>query len=266
MKKRFLLIIPGVIIMLCSAFLLYTGVYYHADASALAALKSDEYVHVTQTEYGWLFDGPSETDALIYYPGGKLFDGPSETDALIYYPGGKVEETAYAPLLHGIAAQDMDVCLVRMPFRLAVFGADKAAQVMRKYDYDSWYIGGHSLGGVMAADYAAGNHTGLTGVVLQGLHVISIYGSEDGVLNRTRMREYGRCLPADSEQYVISGGNHAQFGNYGKQTGDGEAAISAEEQQRRTEELIRKSIFPKKNPEPCPPAKYEHTSVSEQIP
>ena len=128
----------------------------------------------------------------------------------------------------------------------------------------------------MAADYAAGNHTGLAGVVLLGaysvkdldesLHVISIYGSEDGVLNRTSMREYERCLPADFEQYVISGGNHAQFGNYGKQTGDGEASISADEQQRRTEELLRKSIFPKTNPPPCPPAKYEHTSVSEQVP
>ena len=258
MKKRFLLIIPGMIALLCSAFLLYTGVYYHADAVALAALKSDENVHIAQTEYGWLFDGPSETDALIYYP------------------GGKVEETAYAPLLHRIAAQDMDVCLIRMPFRLAVFGADKADQVIRKYDYDSWYIGGHSLGGVMAADYAAGNHTGLAGVVLLGaysvkdldesLHVISIYGSEDGVLNRTSMREYERCLPADFEQYVISGGNHAQFGNYGKQTGDGEASISADEQQRRTEELLRQSIFPKTNPPPCPPAKYEHTSVSGQVP
>ena len=187
-----------------------------------------------------------------------------------------MEETAYAPLLHRIAAQDMDVCLIRMPFRLAVFGADKADQVIRKYDYDSWYIGGHSLGGVMAADYAAGNHTGLAGVVLLGaysvkdldesLHVISIYGSEDGVLNRTSMREYERCLPADFEQYVISGGNHAQFGNYGKQTGDGEASISADEQQRRTEELLRQSIFPKTNPPPCPPAKYEHTSVSGQVP
>ena len=249
MKKRFLLIIPGMIALLCSAFLLYTGVYYHADASALAALKSDENVHITQTDYGWLFDGPSETDALIYYP------------------GGKVEETAYAPLLHRIAAQSMDVCLVRMPFRLAVFGADKAGQVMRKHDYDTWYIGGHSLGGVMAANYAAGNHTGLAGVVLlgaysvkdldEGLQVISIYGSEDGVLNRTRMHEYERCLPADTEQYVISGGNHAQFGNYGKQAGDGEASISAEEQQRRTEELIRKSIIPEKKSRALPPAKYE---------
>ena len=233
--------IPAVVLVLsCMAFLIYAGQYYHSDGTARSALRSDETVAVEETEYGWLFDGPSTTDAAIFYP------------------GGKVEETAYAPLLHCLAGQGMDACLVKMPFRLAVFGADKADQVIRKYDYDSWYIGGHSLGGVMAADYAAGNHTGLAGVVLLGaysvkdldesLHVISIYGSEDGVLNRTSMREYERCLPADFEQYVISGGNHAQFGNYGKQTGDGEASISADEQQRRTEELLRQSIFPKRNP------------------
>lgn len=96
--------------------------------SAYAALKSDDTVTVTQTAYGWFFDGPSETDALIFYP------------------GGKVEETAYAPLLHALAERGMDCCLVSMPFRLAVFGVNKADQVMAQYDYAHWYIGGHSLG------------------------------------------------------------------------------------------------------------------------
>ena len=233
MKKRIRIIILGILLLLsllCFAFLLYTGIYYHADASALAALESDETVQVTQTGYGWLFDGPSEKEAFIFYP------------------GAKVEETAYAPLLHRIAEQGMDACLVSMPFRLAVFGVNKAGQVIRQHDYDSWYIGGHSLGGAMAANYAAGNPEKLAGVVLLGaystkdlkedLSVISIYGSEDGVLNRTRMQEYERCLPENCGHYVIAGGNHAQFGSYGKQNGDGEASISAKEQQDRTAELI----------------------------
>ena len=230
MKKRFLLIIPGVIIMLCSAFLLYTGVYYHADASALAALKSDEYVHVTQTEYGWLFDGPSETDALIYYP------------------GGKVEETAYAPLLHYLAGQGMDVCLVKMPFRLAVFGVNRANHVMRQYDYEHWYIGGHSLGGVIAADYASKHSSELCGVYMLAAYPIKpldkktaaiiIYGSEDGILNMKKMTDAKQYLPDGSKEHVIKGGNHSQFGNYGKQDGDGIADISSDEQQRKTVELI----------------------------
>ena len=226
-----MLVIPVIVIAaLCIAFLAYTEQYYHAEESAYAALKSDESVIVTQTEYGWLFDGPSETDAFIFYP------------------GGKVEETAYAPLLHRLAKQGMDVSLVRMPFRLAVLGVNKADQVMEQHDYERWYIGGHSLGGAMAASYAATHSSQLSGVFMLAAYpsksldgiskAVIIYGSEDGVLNRTRLEEANRYLPNSSEIYVIEGGNHAQFGNYGKQAGDGNAAVSSEEQQQRAAEWI----------------------------
>ena len=118
MKKRIWLLVLLVLTLLAAAFGIYTGQYYRADALALSALKSDEQVTVTPAEDGWLFDGPSETDALIFYP------------------GGKVEETAYAPLLHRLAADGMDVFLVKMPFRLAVFGVNKARDVMQRGSYD----------------------------------------------------------------------------------------------------------------------------------
>ena len=229
-RKPLLLLPVFVIAVLCMAFLVYAEQYYHADESARDALKSDGSVTVQQTEYGWLFDGPSGTAALIFYP------------------GGKVEETAYAPLLHRIAEQGMDVCLVQMPFRLAVFGANRAAQVMEQHNYARWYIGGHSLGGAMAASYAAAHGEQFSGVFMlaayptkpldENTRAVIIYGSEDGVLNRARMEEAKQYLPDHSEICVIEGGNHAQFGNYGIQAGDGEAGIPAEEQQRRTVELI----------------------------
>ena len=230
-RRKWLWFIPAVAILLLSiAFLVYAEQYYRADETAHAALKSDETVKVIQTEYGWLFDGPSETDALIFYP------------------GGKVEETAYAPLLRDRAGQGMDVCLVKMPFRLAVFGMNRAKQVMRQYDYAHWYIGGHSLGGAMAANYAAEHGSQFTAVFLlaaypskplnENIRAIVIYGSEDGVLNRTKLKNANRYLTESGETYVIEGGNHAQFGNYGKQSRDGDAAISYDEQQHRTVEII----------------------------
>ena len=174
MRKKTLLLIPVfAIAALCIAFLIYTEQYYRAEESALTALKSDESVIVTQKEYGWFFDGPSETDALIFYP------------------GAKVEETAYAPLLHRLAEQGMDICLVRMPFRLAIFGANKADQAIAQHDYEHWYIGGHSLGGAMAASYAATHSSQLSGVFMlaayptkplaENMKALIIYGSEDGV-------------------------------------------------------------------------------------
>lgn len=222
-------------LMALGVFLVYTGQYYRADETAIASLKSDEAVSVIQTDYGWLFDGPSETDGLIFYP------------------GGKVEETAYAPLLHHLAGEGMDVCLVKMPFRLAVLDMDKADRVMTQHAYRHWYIGGHSLGGAMAALYAAGHSTQLDGVIMLAayptktldadLGAVILYGSEDGVLNRKGLEEADRYLPDGGRQYVIAGGNHAQFGNYGIQQGDGTAVISAGEQQRRTVELIRQSCL-----------------------
>lgn len=189
---------------------------------------------MTETDYGWFFDGPSTEDALIFYP------------------GAKVEETAYAPLLHLLAAKGMDVCLVRMPFRLAFFGMNKADGILSSYAYDRWYIGGHSLGGAMAASYAA-EHDGLAGVILcaayptkqldeEDLELV-ICGSEDGVLNRDKLMDGRQYSSGNTAEYEIAGENHAQFGDYGVQAGDGEAVISAMEQQALTAAFIMEAAF-----------------------
>lgn len=222
-KKKIVFLIALLIpILTAGAFFAYTGQYYHADATAAAALISDRNVAVSQTDVGWFFDGPSEDDALIFYP------------------GGKVEETAYAPLLRRLAEEGVDVFLVKMPFRLAVFGVNRADSVMERYDYPHWYLGGHSLGGVCAADYACGHSDRLAGVILlaaypakrlpEGLKTVLIYGTADGVLDPEKYAAGKQYAPADASEYVIEGGNHAQFGSYGLQKGDGEAAVSPAEQ------------------------------------
>lgn len=213
------LLLAAVILTWC----LYTADYYRADAAALQAMESND-IRITRTSYGWYFDGPSETDALVFYP------------------GGKVEETAYAPLLSLLAENGIDVCLVKMPFHLAIFGANTAERVMKEHSFEKWYIGGHSLGGAMAAAFAEKHD--LDGVVLLAAYptgpveepMLLLCGSEDGVVNRERVSnaaEYGSV-----EEHVLDGGNHAQFGNYGTQKGDGSPGITAEEQQDETVRLI----------------------------
>lgn len=232
-KRKALLIPAAGLCMLALAFFLYVSDYYRAGEAAAAALVSDD-VTVKETDFGWLFDGPARDTALIFYP------------------GGKVEETAYAPLLHRLAAGGMDVCLVRMPFRLAILDENAAAGIMEQYDYAHWYIGGHSLGGVMAASYAAAHGDALAGTVLcaaypikaleAGQAEILLYGSEDGVLNRNELEETRRFSAGRLIEYEIAGGNHAQFGDYGIQRGDGAALISAEEQQKQTAEIILSAV------------------------
>ena len=182
-------------------------------------------------------------------PDGLYLDGPGDETALIFYPGAKVEYTAYLPLLSELADQGIDCFLIKMPCNLAIFGQNKAKKIMDSYEYDHWYLSGHSLGGAMAASYASGHLESLNGLVLLAAYptkslksdsfsVLSLYGSEDGVLNMEKVEEGKAYMPVDYAEVCIEGGNHAQFGNYGEQKGDHAAGISREEQQVQTVEAI----------------------------
>lgn len=129
-----------------------------------------------------------------------------------------------------------------MPFNLAVLDINAADGILEQYpDIEKWYIGGHSLGGAMASSYLSDNADSFEGLVLLGaystenlsntdLDVLSIYGSEDRVMNRKKYDANKGNLPNDFTEIIIDGGNHAGFGMYGAQDGDGESKIPTEEQ------------------------------------
>lgn len=233
-KWRFKILVPlfAFVDATVIAFLLWSSVYYTADISAESAMLSDDIVKVEKIETGWLFDGPSDETALIFFP------------------GAKVDEKAYSPMLRKIAEEDMDVYLVKMPLHLAFFGINKAGEIIDNSDYEQYYMAGHSLGGAMAADYAAEHESDIDGIILFGayptkvtnLDTLLIYGSEDGVLNRKRVENASSLVSGRLRELVIDGGNHAQFGNYGEQSGDGKAGISVQDQQAQAVEAVRKFI------------------------
>lgn len=172
------------------------------------------------------------------------------TAGLIFYPGGKVEDTAYAPLMRAIAEKGILCGLVKMPGNLAVFSPNAANGLQQAHpEITDWYIGGHSLGGAMAASYAAKHSDDYAGLILlaaystkdltsTSLRVLSIYGSEDGVLNRDSNEKDLKNLP----EVVIDGGCHAQYDSYGAQKGDGTPTISDEEQIQQTATCISRFI------------------------
>jgi hypothetical protein len=233
-KWRFKILVPlfAFVDATVIAFLLWSSVYYTADISAESAMLSDDIVKVEKTETGWLFDGPSDETALIFYP------------------GAKVDEKAYSPMLRKIAEEDMDVYLVKMPLHLAFFGINKAGKIVDNSAYEQYYMAGHSLGGAMAADYAAVHESDFDGIFLFGayptkemnLDTLLIYGSEDGVLNRKRVENASSLISGRLRELVIDGGNHAQFGDYGEQRGDGKAGISGQDQQAQAVEAVREFI------------------------
>ena len=223
------------VLLMVGAFLIYTSAYSHSKDAAKKALESNR---VTIEKF----------DNCITF-------GNSNSDVgFIFYPGGKVEYTAYAPILEQIAYGNVFCVLPKMPFNLAVFDAEAALDIMKEYtQIKRWYIGGHSLGGAMAANFAAENSDKFKGIILlasyptkdlssSNLHVLSIYGSNDQVLNLDKYNKYRILMPTEFTETSIEGGNHAQFGDYGLQKGDREATISAGEQWEITSSEVLKFI------------------------
>jgi dienelactone hydrolase len=200
-----------------------------AAESAIKAMQSDDQVQTFNNDDNWLVFTPRSDRPVVGF---------------IFYPGGNVDPRAYAPLARQIAAAGYLVIIPTMPFDLAVFAPNIAAQVIPSYrEIDTWVIGGHSLGGAMAAAYAADHPDQISGLVLwasypadtndlstSALPVLSVYGTLDGVTSLEEIDSLRARLPADTRWAPIEGGNHAQFGDYGNQTGDNPAEISVVEQ------------------------------------
>ena len=202
---------------------LYVCDYYPADGNALLdCLPEDLSATYEITEGGIIVAKPENPVA-----------------GFIFYPGGKVEHSAYLPLAMALAERGVLTVICPMPLRLAVLDVNAAEGVRELFpDITDWYIGGHSLGGSMAAGYLA-DHPELSGLVLLGSYstydvsgsrVLSIYGSHDGVMQGEKYEKYKSNLPPDLSEVIIEGGNHAYFGCYGEQKGDGVASITPAEQ------------------------------------
>lgn len=218
-------VLTAILAVAVIACIVYVNHYYHADEEAIAAFAPVNTV--TEQVLG---------DGLIAYM-------PEDPDAgFIFYPGGKVEYSAYVPLMKACAEEGILCILVEMPFNLAVLDIEAASDIRGEYpDIEEWYIGGHSLGGSVAAVYLSDHMDEYEGLVLLGsyssenlsggeLAVLSVYGSEDNVLNRQKYADNLANLPTDFVEVVIDGGCHAYFGMYGPQAGDGVPSISNEEQ------------------------------------
>ena len=231
-------IIVAIMIAVIAAVGIATGIYANDYYRAVGV---DEYIT------------NSDTVTVSQIDEGYFFDGPGEDKALIFYPGAKVEETAYAPIMKALSEKGVDCFLIKMPLKLAIFGANKADNIRAKYKYDNYYLAGHSLGGAMAANYASEHLNDYSGLFLLAAYptkdltdakfpVVFIYGDNDKVLNREKLEVGFTLVPSDYKKVEIAGGNHAQFGSYGTQNGDGTATITPEQQWQITVNTILENL------------------------
>lgn len=227
--------IVSLLIVAGGAFIWWGNHPLEAMPEAIAALESDQTVLVSSGEW------------IVFSP-----QGASSPIGIIIYPGGHVDARAYAPLARELASDGNLVIIPRMPLNLAVFDIDVADEIIQANpDIETWAIGGHSLGGAMAAEYVSANPLSVDGLFLwasfsaentdlsgfTNLEVLSIYGTEDGEVEGIRASR--ERLPENTLWVEMEGANHAQFGWYGEQRGDGTATISRAEQQ----EIILEDTF-----------------------
>ncbi|MCU0520936.1 MAG: alpha/beta hydrolase [Anaerolineae bacterium] len=228
---RGLRIVLAVIAVAVAGFVIWGSTPLSPSSEARAALLSDGSVTVTDDE--WLTFAPASV---------------APTTGLVLYPGGRVDPRAYAQLARALAARGTLVVIVPMPLNLAVLAPGRAAEVIEAYpEVGVWAVGGHSLGGAMAANFARRHASVVDGLVLwaaypaasddlsarDDLAVLSVYATLDGLMTDVERIASEERLPSSTCWVEIVGGNHAQFGAYGVQRGDNPATLSASVQQVR---------------------------------
>lgn len=234
MKKNIVKVILALILIMVMSVGVWLNITYSPNDTALNYMIERKEVEIIEEDFGLSFV-PSKEE---------------KSTGIIFYPGGKVESTAYSPLAFKLAEEGYMVTIVQMPFNLAVLDVDKGKEVIKHYeDVEEWYIGGHSLGGAMAGSFAYDYKDLIKGVFFLGaypvedlsdskLDVLLINGSLDTIVDQDRLEEAKILIPESSNNIIIQGANHSQFGSYGLQNNDQAAEISFEEQQEETIELI----------------------------
>lgn len=219
LKITFLAVAALLVIAVIAFFVwCFTG-RMEAEPKPLAQVREDAAVTLTEHD-----------DAWVLAPAGDAGDS-----GLVFLPGAKVDPLAYAATFHSLARSGTTVVIAKVPLRLAIFetrtldGFSSLAP-----DATQWAVGGHSLGGVRACQYAA-ESPDIDLVLLASycaddlsaasLSALSVAGSEDGLSTPDKITAARHLLPSSADMVTVAGANHAAFGAYGPQAGDGTATI-----------------------------------------
>ena len=199
---------------------------FSATEPALSAMRSDAAVTVTETPTG-----------ITFSPAGQAHER-----GVFFQPGARVDARAYAAVLRPLAESGYRVWIPKQPLGIAFLstGAFDTARDAAD-DISSWVVGGHSLGGTVAAinadSFSGSASDPVIGLMLYASYpatdmsalsarVLSISGSLDGLATPAKIEASQMDLPADTSYVVVDGAVHSFFGDYGQQPGDGVPSIS----------------------------------------
>jgi hypothetical protein len=222
---RVLIWIVSVIVVLVIAFLVYANIVMQGTRSAALAVWRDDRVAVHDAG-----------NAVVMTPTGKGGGSAANGVGIVFIPGAKVDPYAYMATLRGAVAHGTTIVITKPTLHLAFFDLRPLSEFEADApDVTTWAVGGHSLGGVRACQLA--DDPDVHGLLLFGsycandlsdtrLEVLSLSGSDDGLSTPAKVQAARHLLPSDATMVEIAGANHARFGAYGVQPGDGVATAS----------------------------------------
>lgn len=166
----------------------------------------------------------------------------------IFHPNIWYDERAYAPVARALAFSGIPTFILDVPVSFSFLTPYRADTVLRDFpNITSWIVGGHGIGGQVAAHYAqARRHIGpvdglalfasapaplFTDLSLSGIKAISAWGSLDGIFSRIEWEDGKKMLPPDADFRELQGGNHANWAYLiNPQAGDGAATVTRDAQ------------------------------------
>jgi pimeloyl-ACP methyl ester carboxylesterase len=227
-------------------FVVYASLPMTAEASALASVRANPALTTIETADSVVLSPAAEITADSAYGNTNPLTGTG----LVFIAGARVDPAAYAAKLSGLAEAGVTVAIVRPVLGFAILEwRDVTTFTDLAPGITTWFVGGHSLGGVRACQYIAdqeadaeknegttdqGDAAPLAGLMLFGsycaadvatgsLPALSIAGSNDGLSTPEKIDDAAHLLPTSTTFVEIAGANHASFGDYGAQPGDGTA-------------------------------------------
>jgi hypothetical protein len=211
------------------AFVVWTQIVMAGDRRATIEVFDNAAVQVTDTG-----------DSIVMTPTGEDGGADASGEGLVFIPGAKVDPYAYLYKLSGAVEESgLTVVITKPTLNLAFFDQRPLSTFTEAAPgVTDWFVGGHSLGGVRACQWA--DSEDVAGLVLfgsycandlsqSGLPVLSIGGSNDGLSTPAKIEDASGRLPANTEFVELDGANHADFGDYGVQPGDGTSTVSDED-------------------------------------
>lgn len=164
--------------------------------------------------------------------GSLAFVPDNATIGIGLFPGGLVDYESYAPLADALAKNNILCVILDVKSKIPLLEEKIAEDIEKEYsNISTWYIAGHSMGGLAAASYFSKYYKYSNGLILLASYsnidisntnkkVLIMYGTNDGVLNKDMYNECLNNLPSNYKEIVIDGGCHSYFADYGVKAED----------------------------------------------